>query len=90
MKSLLRQALLHMLKAEAWPHSLAAPGWRAEAQGFQSQARDRYAPSMRQHLDVARLYAGALKELPDAIDGLPPLAVAQVCPMTLDELLAEE
>jgi hypothetical protein len=89
-KSLLRQALVHMLKAEAWPRSLAAPGWRAEARGFRSQARDRYAPSMRQHFDVARLYAAAPKELPEAIDGQPPLPVPQVCPTALDELLADD
>ncbi len=88
-KSLLRLALVHMLKADAWPQSLAAPGWRAEARGFRDQARDHYAPSMRQRLDLAKLYADAVDELPTAIDGLPPLPVPQTCPVTLDELLAE-
>jgi hypothetical protein len=86
-KSLLRQALVHMLKAEAWPQSLAAPGWRAEARLFQAQARDQFAPSMRQRIDVRQLYADTLKAVPDTIDGQPPLPVAQTCPVTLDELL---
>jgi Domain of unknown function DUF29 len=30
-QSLLRQALVHMLKAEAWPLSRDAPAWRAAA-----------------------------------------------------------
>src|SRR5271165_5255036 len=30
-QSLLLQALVHMLKAEAWPLSPAVPGWQAEA-----------------------------------------------------------
>jgi hypothetical protein len=41
--SLLRQALLHMLKAEAWPLSLEVPHWQAEARGFRADAADRYA-----------------------------------------------
>jgi len=87
-KSLLRQALMHLLKAKAWPRSLAAPGWRAEARLFQAQARDHFSPSMRQRIDLAGLYEDALKALPDTIDGLPPLSVPQACPVTLDELLA--
>src|SRR5437868_2108074 len=55
-ESLLLQALVHMLKAEAWPLSLAAPGWRAEARLFRAQARRRFTPSMRQRLDVPGLY----------------------------------
>jgi uncharacterized protein DUF29 len=89
-RSLLTQALIHMLKAEAWPQSLAAPGWRAEAIRFRQEAAEAFAPSMRQHLDVAKLYARALRALPASIDGQPPLPVPQVCPATQDELLAEE
>src|SRR3982074_1620114 len=33
-ESLLVQALVNMLKAEAWPLSRDAPHWRAEARGF--------------------------------------------------------
>ena len=88
-KSLLRLALVHMLEAEGWPQSLAAPSWRAEARGFRSQARDHYSPSMRQRIDVAKLYADARKELPDMIDGQLPSPVPQTCQVTLDELLAE-
>jgi len=51
-KSLLRQALRHMLKAEAWPLSRDAPNWRADAIDFRRQARDAFTPSMRQKIDV--------------------------------------
>jgi hypothetical protein len=37
--SLLRQALLHMLKAEAWPLSIEVPHWQAEALGFRPTPR---------------------------------------------------
>ena len=40
-RSLLVQALLHDLKAEAWPLSPYVPGWRAEARGFPGGRRRR-------------------------------------------------
>ena len=52
-------------------------------------AADAYAPSMRQRIDVAELYAKALRAMPDTIDGQPPLPVPEICPVTLDALLAE-
>jgi hypothetical protein len=88
-RSHLRLAFLHDLKAEAWPTLLDAPSWRGEARLFRRQARENYRPSMRQYLDVAALYADALDALPEALDGLAPLPVPVVCPVTLDELLQE-
>ena len=86
--SLLRQALIHMLKAEAWPLSRDAPNWRADAIRFRADAADRYAPSMRQRIDIDRIYRQALRALPDTVDGLPPLPIQSQIP-TLDALLAE-
>jgi hypothetical protein len=87
-ESLLLMALIHRLKAEAWPDSRDVPHWRAEERTFRTQARRRFAPSMRQRLDLAGLYADALRGLPETSDGLPPLPVPEACPVTLDELLA--
>ena len=86
----LLQALIHMLKAEAWPQSAHVPHWRAEARVFRSNATDRYAPSMRQRIDLDRIYRRALRGLPDTVDALPPLPVPAVCTVTLDALLAED
>lgn len=95
-KSLLVQALLHDLKSAAWPSSRDVPRWRAEARGFRDEAADGFAPSMRQHIDVAELYRRALRRLPESLaetpsvcgwDGQPPLSVPDACPATLDELL---
>jgi len=88
--SLLRQALIHMLKAEAWPLSREVPHWQAEARRFRIDAADRYAPSMRQRIDVDRIYRQALRGLPETIDGQPALPVPEGCPVTLNELLAED
>jgi hypothetical protein len=88
--SLLRQALIHMLKAEAWPLSRDAPSWRADAIDFRSQASDRYTLSMRQRLNLARIYRQALRAIPETNDGQPPLPLPETCPTTLDELLATD
>jgi hypothetical protein len=88
--SLLRQALLHMLKAEAWPLSSEVPHWQAEARGFRADAADRYAPSMRQRINLARIYRLARRGLPEIIDRQPPLPTPEICPVTLDELLSDD
>ena len=80
-ESHLVQALLHDLKAEAWPLSRDAPSWRADAW---------YTPSMAQRVDVTKLYRRALSHMPETIDNMAPLPVPEVCPLTLDELLSGE
>jgi hypothetical protein len=87
-EALLGQALRHMLKAEAWPLSRDAPSWRADAVDFRQQARRRFAPSMRQRIDVPGLYADAMRALPETLDGVPPLPIHGEIP-TLDELLSD-
>jgi hypothetical protein len=88
-RSLLAEALRHMLKAEAWPMARDAPTWRAEAIRLRGDAVDRFAPSMRQRIDMARLYRRALRAMPETMDGLAPLPVPEVCPVSLDKLLSE-
>jgi hypothetical protein len=87
--SYLRLALLHDLKAEAWPLSPDVDHWRAEARGHRDEARDRYTPSMAQRIDVEKLYHQARQRMPATIDGTQPLPVPEVCPVTLAELLSE-
>jgi len=88
-ESLLTQALAHMLKAEAWPLSTAVPGRQAEARLFRRHTRRRFAPSMRQKIDIAGLYDDAHAGIPETIDGQAPLPLPAECPVTLDELLAD-
>ncbi len=89
-KSLLRQALVHMMKAEAWPLEREAPSWRADAQLLRARARDHFSPSMRQRIDLARLYAEALRALPESLAGQAPLPLPPTCPVSLDDLLGED
>jgi Domain of unknown function DUF29 len=88
-ESLLVQALLHDLKAAAWPQSRDAPHWHAEARRFRGDAASRFTPSMRRKIDLVRIHRRALRAMPDAIDGLPPLPLPSEMP-TLDAMLAED
>ena len=87
-ESLLVQAILHGLKADAWPLSGYVAHWEAEARGFRDDAVRRFTPSMRQRIQASDLYGRALRRMPDTIDGQPPLPVPVDCPVTLDELLS--
>jgi hypothetical protein len=89
-ESFMVQALLHDLKATARPLSRDVPHWRAEARRFRGDAASRFAPSMRQRIDMAKVYRRALRAMPETIDDQPPLPVPESCPVTLDELLAED
>ena len=88
-RSQLLQALLDMLKAEAWPLSDAVPHWRSEAMVARINAADAFAPSMRQNIDIADIYAKALRAMPETVDGVPPLPLPAECPVTLNELLGD-
>jgi hypothetical protein len=90
-QSLLRQGLIHLLKAEALPLSREVPHWRAEVRRFRDDAAaEAFTPSMRQRINLARLYTQALRATPETIDGQPPLPMPEVCPVTLDDLLSDD
>src|SRR5271157_5541469 len=72
-ESFLVQALLHDLKAAAWPLSRDVPHRRAEARRFRGDAASRFAPSMRQRIDMAKIYRRALRAMPETMDDQPPL-----------------
>ena len=90
-RSLLRQAMLHLLKLHAWPNSSAASHWRDEVGVFLVDAEDRFTPSMRQRIDLDDLYAKALRlvrQMTDTSGGARPLP--ETCPFALDELLGTQ
>ena len=89
-ESLLLQTMLHMIKAEVWPDCRDVDHWLDEARLFRAQATARFVPSMRQRIDMTRLWRLALRAMPRRVDGQPPRTVPEACPMTLDQLLSEE
>ena len=95
-RSLLRQAVLHLLKLHLSPEALTDDHWRTEIAGFLTDARDRFAPSMRQRIDMDEIYRNALYGLfgnrtRTADRGRSDMqALARHCPFALDDLLAEQ
>ena len=85
--SFLVQAVAHRLKAMAWPEAQDADNWRADAERFLGDAADRFAPSMRERLDITRIYRRALRAVPATMYGVPRPALPATCPWSLDELL---
>ena len=90
-EGLVLQALIHLLKIEAWPASAARRHWKAEAVVFLAGARRRFTPSMRQKIDLAALYRDALRVVRiDNDDSGVPAVLSETCGVTLDQLLAED
>jgi hypothetical protein len=88
-ESLLQQAMRHLLKLHAWPASTAVDHWQAEAATFLDDAKRRFSPSMRQRIDLAEVYASALRSVRRLKDQSgAPRPLPDVCPFTLDALLA--
>lgn len=90
-RSLLSQAIVHLLKIRGWPDSLARVHWQIEIGTFRSDARRRFAPSMRQRIDLPALYGDAQAQFDQVeIDGRPPQPWPAECPFSLDELLTSD
>jgi hypothetical protein len=62
-ESFLDLIMVHLLKLQAWPDSTASDHWHAEIAAFQGNAARRFAPSMRQRIDLEALYADAIRQL---------------------------
>ncbi len=90
-ESLLRQALVHLLKLSAWPGSRSTGHWRSEAIGFLGDAKGRFSPSMRRRIDLAAEYRLASRQV-QALDDESGVAGPHppFCPFILDDLLAED
>jgi hypothetical protein len=90
-QSYLNLILVHLLKIRASPNIQAVGHWRGEIVAFQKNAARRFAPSMRQRIDLAKLYDDAIEQLEAGgqVPGFPrqwPVA----CPFTLDQLLRDK
>ena len=89
-QSHLRQMLVHLFKVHSWPDHAAVQHWQEEIAAFQAEASQRFAPSMRQRIDLDRLYARALKQLRAVDYGRPPPPWPTDCPLTVDQLLNDD
>jgi len=60
-ESLLLQAIIHLLKLQAYPHHDSARHWRMETRAFLNAAKRRFAPSMRGRIPLRALYKEAVE-----------------------------
>jgi hypothetical protein len=86
-ESYLNLILVHLLKLHAWPDGEACAHWRGEIVAFRNNANRRFAPSMRQRIDIGALYAEAAEQLRE-ID--PDIRLPDGNPPTLDHLLKDD
>ena len=90
-RSLLRQAMFHLMKLHAWPESRSKAHWIEEAGAFLADAEDCFTASMRQRIDLDALYARALHLALAATDESGDRqSFPATCPFHLDELLARQ
>ncbi len=80
-ESLLRQAMLHLMKMRSEPDSLAFRHWRGEVIAFLNDAQRRFSPSMRQRIVLQDLHRSIVKQLG------PNPVIPDLCPFQLDDLL---
>ena len=89
-ESLLSQALLHLLKLQAWPESMAVEHWSGEAEQFLIDAARAFTPSMRPRIDLHRLYRTETFRLRRKRDASGHARTAPSArPYELDDLLTE-
>ena len=80
-------SILHVLKLHVWPNADSVRHWRGDIVGFQNEAEERFTPSMRQRVDVAKLCKNAVKQI-HAAD--PAACVPPDNPFTLDDPMHED
>jgi len=89
LRGLLRQAMMHLLKLHLWPNDTAGRHWRTEIDVFLDDAAERYAPSMRQRLDLEKIWRQTRTSVARAGGTDPAVnSLPMDCPWTLDDVLA--
>jgi hypothetical protein len=91
--SLIRNIMVHLIKAASDPRTEAVNHWRSEATAFQADLPAYFTPSMRQLIDLDKLWNRAramaeanLRKHGRSLSSNVPVA----CPYTLADLMAEE
>jgi hypothetical protein len=94
MNSALIRVIEHLLKLAHSPAEAPRAGWRQTIVTQRGEALEEIetSPSLRQKIDLARLYARGRKQALVGLeaDGLGPRDLPETCPFTLEQILDEE
>jgi hypothetical protein len=91
-ESYLQLVLLHLIKIVVELGSESVRHWRSEIAGFHANARRRYAPSMRQRIDLDEIWRAAREQAILGYGEETARAAAELgadCPIALDDLVGE-
>jgi Domain of unknown function DUF29 len=92
-ESQLRNALVHILKGVSDPGALSVKAWDIETDKFLSAARRGFLPSMRQRLDINRIWQDAFREAHKTLSvynvEMPP-RLPKTAPFSLEQLLESD
>lgn len=92
-RSLLRQILIHLIKALSVPEAAPMLHWRKEAAAFHDDLLDRVSRSMLPRIDADNLWQRAMKraeqDLTDQGQRLRP-GLPEACPLLLADIAAPE
>ena len=91
--SMIRQILVHLLKAASDDHANARAHWRAEVTAFQADLPGYYAPSMRQLIDIEPIWQKALRIAEAGLQehcGALASDLPAKCPYSLAEIVSDD
>ena len=92
-ESFIRLILLHLLKVAGSRSDQPLPHWRSEIAGFHADIAGRYSRSMRQAIDLDRVWLRALNQARLAVEehgDTLPRTVSKACPVPIEDFAAEE
>jgi hypothetical protein len=92
-ESYVELVFIHLMKLALEPDAEAGPHWRAEIAGFCSRLQRQYAPSMRQRIDMDRVWRSARRQVTLAYgerNAAGTAALPPSCPVVIDSLLDDE
>ena len=91
-QSLLRQILVHLIKAVSAPNAAARGHWRTEVVAFHDRLVDRFSPSMAQRIDLDREWRRAMRQAEAALAENGAWLAADLpvsCPLDIDAFVGE-
>ena len=92
-ESLIRNILVHLLKAHSDPQAPALAHWRTETTTFYADLVQTYSPSIRQRIDLPKAWQLAQRIARDSLrerDRELSAAVPPACPFSVDELVSDD